>query len=100
MNFRPLHSKIVVELDEAEQASKGGIIIPETARESEQAKSRGTIVAIGPGRVIDSGLRIPMNVAPGDRVMVPKYVGADALIHGKKYRICCDEDVVGIFDSE
>ncbi|HIE05602.1 MAG TPA: co-chaperone GroES [bacterium (Candidatus Stahlbacteria)] len=96
MKVKPLHDRILVERIEEEQ-KKGGIIIPDTAKEKPQ---QGKIVAVGAGRIDESGKRIPMDVKKGDIILFGKYAGTEITIKDKEYLILREEDVLGIVQKE
>jgi len=93
MKFRPLHDRVVVRRIDAEEKTKGGIIIPDTAKEKPQ---EGEVVAVGPGRLTEEGKRIAIEVKKGDRVLIGKYSGTDVKIDGTEYVILREDDVLGI----
>ena len=93
MKIRPLHDRILVQRIEGEAKTKGGIIIPDTAKEKPQ---EGEVVAVGPGRMTDEGKRLAMDVKKGDRVLIGKYSGTDVKIDGVEYTILREDDVLGI----
>jgi chaperonin GroES len=78
------------------EVNKGGIIIPDTAKEKPQ---QGTVIAIGTGKLDDKGNKIPFNVKKGDRVLMPKYGGTEVKLDGKEYQIVREEDILGIRDN-
>ncbi|HKQ58083.1 MAG TPA: co-chaperone GroES [Candidatus Eisenbacteria bacterium] len=93
MNVKPLADRILVRRIEEQETKKGGIIIPDTAKEKPQ---EGEIVAVGPGRLTEEGKRIAMEVKKGDRVLIGKYSGTDVKIDGTEYVILREDDVLGI----
>ncbi|RPJ80374.1 MAG: co-chaperone GroES [Deltaproteobacteria bacterium] len=93
MKIKPLQDRILVQRVEEEQTTKGGIIIPDTAKEK---PIEGKIVAVGSGRVGDDGKRIPLEVKVGDRVLFGKYGGTEVKIEGKEYLIMREDDILGI----
>ena len=93
MNIKPLSDRVVVEPLEAEEKTSGGIYLPDTAKEKPQM---GKIVAVGPGKVSDSGSKIPMEVKEGDKVLYGKYSGSDVTIDGKDYLIMRESDILAI----
>lgn len=93
MKVKPLADKIVVEIREAEEKTKGGIILPDTAKEE---KSEGKVVAIGSGKRLDNGQVVPIEVKVGDRVLFGKYSGDDILIEAKKHKILKESEVLAI----
>jgi len=97
MNVKPLADRILVRRIEEQETRKGGIIIPDTAKEKPQ---EGEIVAVGPGRMTEEGKRIAMEVKKGDRVLIGKYSGTDVKIDGTEYTILREDDVLGVLASE
>jgi chaperonin GroES len=91
MKLEPLDDRIVVEPMEAESKTKGGIVLPDTAKEKPQ---KGTVIAVGPGRVADDGKRIPPTVKKGDKVIYAKYGGSEIDVDGKEYMILRESDVL------
>jgi chaperonin GroES len=91
VNLKPLDERIVVEPVEAEETTAGGIVLPDTAKERPQ---RGTVLAVGPGKLLDSGERSPMAVAVGDTVIYGKYAGTDIEIDGKEVKILRESEVL------
>ena len=97
MNVRPLRDRIVVErLEQSEQRSTGGILIPDTAREKPQ---QGRVVAVGKGRVTDKGDVLPLDVKTGDVVLFSQYAGSDIKIEGKEYLIIREDEVLGVTEG-
>ncbi len=95
MKIKPLGDRILVRRLEAEEKTKGGIIIPDTAKEKPR---EGKIVSVGDGRVDEDGKRRPLNVKAGDRVLFNSYAGTDVKIEGDEYLIMKEEDVLGIIE--
>jgi chaperonin GroES len=95
MKFRPLHDRILVRRIEEQQKSKGGIIIPDTAKEKPQ---EGKVIAAGNGKVTDDGKRLPLDVKAGDRILFGKYSGSEVKLDEKEYLILREEDVLAILD--
>ena len=93
MNVKPLADRILVRRIEEQETKRGGIIIPDTAKEKPQ---EGEIIAVGPGRMTEEGKRIAMEVKKGDRVLIGKYSGTDVKIDGTEYVILREDDVLGI----
>jgi len=96
VKVRPLHDRILVERIE-EEVKKGGIIIPDTAKEKPQ---QGKVIAVGPGRVDDKGERIAMDVKKGDIILFGKYSGNEIRIGDEEYLIIREEDVLGVIEKE
>lgn len=93
MNLTPLHDRIIVKPAKAEEVTKGGIIIPDTAKEKPM---QGEVVAVGKGRIADDGKLIPMNLKVGDKVLYGKYAGTEVNIDGEEYLIMRESDVFAI----
>ncbi len=96
VNIKPLDDRILIEQCEAEEKTAGGIVLPDTAKEKPQ---RGTVVATGPGKLLDSGQRGTMSVKPGDEVFYGKYAGSDVEVGTKKYVILRESDVLAIIEK-
>ncbi|HXK03931.1 MAG TPA: co-chaperone GroES [Verrucomicrobiae bacterium] len=95
MDLRPLHDRImVVRLDEGEQM-KGGIIIPDTAKEKPQ---QAEVRAVGNGKLLDSGERVPVDVQPGDRILFGKYSGSEIKIDGTEYLILREDEILAVLE--
>lgn len=95
IKFRPMEDRVLIETLEAEQTTAGGIILPDNAREKPQ---RGTVIASGPGKMLDSGKRGEMSVKVGDEVIYGKYAGTEVEISGEKYFILRENDILAIVD--
>ena len=101
MKIRPLHDRILVKRLESEEKTKGGIIIPDTAKEKPQ---EGLVVAAGPGRVneegkvTDDGKLQPMEVHSGDRILVGKYSGSEVTLDGEEHLIIREDDVLAVLE--
>jgi chaperonin GroES len=93
MTFRPLHDRVVVKRLEGEEKTKGGIIIPDTAKEKPQ---EGEIVAVGPGARDEVGKLVPLDVKAGDRVLFGKWSGTEVKIDGKDLLIMKESDILGV----
>ncbi len=96
MKLKPLDDRIVIKQSEAEEKTSGGIILPDAAREKPQI---GTVVAVGPGKILDDGSRGSMSVKNKDQVIYAKYIGSDVEIDGEKYVILRESDVLGIVEK-
>jgi chaperonin GroES len=96
MNFRPLHDRVVVKRIEEEQKTKGGIIIPDTAKEKPM---EGEILAVGPGARNDKGDLVPMGVNVGDRVLFGKWSGTEVKIDGQELLIMKESDIMGVIED-
>ena len=95
MKFRPLHDRVLVRRIEAQEKTKGGIIIPDTAKEKPQ---EGEVVAVGPGARDDSGKIQPLDVKAGDRILFGKWSGTEVKIDGKDLLIMKESDVLGVVE--
>src|SRR6266566_2943572 len=93
MKIRPLHDRILVERLEEKEQVKGGIIIPDTAKEKPQ---EGKVIAVGTGKVTDEGKRIGLDVKVGDRILFGKYSGSEVKVDDREYVIFREEDVLAI----
>ncbi|MDR0338448.1 MAG: co-chaperone GroES [Planctomycetaceae bacterium] len=91
INLKPLDDRIVVQPVEAEEKTAGGLFLPDTAKEKPQ---RGTVIAVGPGKLLDSGERAVLSVAIGDEVIYGKYSGSDIEIDGQEIKILRESDVL------
>ncbi|HTL48781.1 MAG TPA: co-chaperone GroES [Verrucomicrobiae bacterium] len=96
MKIKPLGDRILVEILESEEKTRGGIILPDTAKEE---KSEGKVVAVGSGKVLDSGKVQPVEVKKGDRVLFGKWGGDDITIDGKKHKILKESDVLAVYEG-
>jgi len=96
MKIRPLHDRILVKRLEKEKTSKGGIIIPDTAKEK---PIEGKVIAVGKGKILDNGEIRPLDIKEGDRVLFGKYAGTEVKITGEEYLIMREDDVVGIIEE-
>ena len=95
MKIRPLGDRVLVEPEKESDVRKGGIIIPDSAKEKPQG---GKIIAVGPGKRDDNGKLIPMNVKVGERVLMPKYGGTEVKIDEKEYQLVREDDILGIME--
>jgi chaperonin GroES len=94
-NVKPLGDRILVEPVEEKEVKKGGIIIPDTAKEKPM---ESVVVALGTGKTNDDGKKIPFEVKKGDRVLVSKYGGTEIKLNGKEYKILSTDDVLAVID--
>ncbi|MEJ2168715.1 MAG: co-chaperone GroES [Desulfobacterales bacterium] len=95
MKLRPLQDRILVQRVEEETTTKGGIIIPDTAKEK---PAEGKVIAVGNGKVGEDGKRIALEIKKGDRILFGKYSGTEVKISGEEYLIMREDDVLGIID--
>jgi chaperonin GroES len=93
INLKPLADRVIIEPKEAEELSKGGLYLPDTAKEK---PIEGTIVAAGPGKVADDGKKVALEVKVGDKVLYGKYSGTEVTVEGKQYLIMRESDIFAI----
>ena len=96
MKVKPLNDRVLVKRTEEMQMTKGGIYIPDTAKEK---PIEGKIIAVGPGKMSDSGTRINLQVKEGDRVLFGKYAGTDIKIEGEDYLMMREDDILAIIEE-
>ena len=96
MKFRPLHDRVVVKRLESDQKTKGGIIIPDTAKEKPQ---EGEIIAVGPGARDENGKIVALDVKAGDRILFGKWSGTEVKIDGEEFLIMKESDIMGIIEK-
>ncbi len=96
MNIRPLHDRVVVKRSEQQEQMRGGIIIPDTAKEKPQ---EAEVVAVGPGKLNDEGKRSPMDVQVGDRVLMGKYSGSEIKVEGNDYVILREDEILAVIGN-
>ena len=95
MKIRPLHDRILVKREEEKEVKKGGIIIPDTAKEKPQ---EGKVIAVGNGKVTEDGKKIPLDVKAGDKILFGKYSGSEVKVEDEEYLILREEDVLAIIE--
>jgi chaperonin GroES len=95
MKIRPLHDRILVKRVESDETTKGGIIIPDTAKEKPQ---EGKVVSVGKGKVSDDGKLIELSVKKGDKILFSKYAGTDVTLEGDEHIIIREDDVLAILE--
>lgn len=93
MKIKPLGERVLVEPMKEAEVQKGGIIIPDTAKEKPQ---EGVVVALGTGKIDENGKKVPFNVKKGDVVLMPKYGGTEVKMGGKEYQIMREEDILAV----
>ncbi len=96
MKIRPLQDRVIVKRLEEEQKTKGGIIIPDTAKEK---PIEGKVIAVGKGKVADDGKLIKLDVKEGDKVLFSKYGGTEVKIDGQEYLIMREDDILGVIEK-
>ncbi|HOW59180.1 MAG TPA: co-chaperone GroES [Candidatus Omnitrophota bacterium] len=97
MKVRPLADRVLVEILEAEEKTKGGIILPDTAKEE---KTEGKVIAVGAGKTLESGKVQPLELKKGDRVLFGKYAGDDIVIDGIKHKILKESEILAVYEKE
>jgi chaperonin GroES len=95
MKVRPLHDRLIVQRLEEEEKTKGGIIIPDTAKEK---PIEGKVIAVGAGRIKKDGTKMPLEVKKGNRVLYAKYAGTEVKIDGEEYLIMKEDDILAIIE--
>ena len=95
MNVRPIADRIIVRRVEADQKTKGGIVLPDTAKEKPK---EGKVVAVGPGKILDNGETSPMSLKEGDKVIFSSYAGTEVKIEGEDYLIMKEDDVLAVLE--
>ena len=98
MKLRPLHDRVLVKrIEEEEEETRGGIVVPDTAKEKPQ---EGEVIAVGDGKVLESGEKLKMAVKRGDRVLFGKYSGSEVKLDDEEYLIMREDDVLGILQKK
>jgi chaperonin GroES len=95
MKIRPLHDRVIVQRLEEEEKTKGGIIIPDTAKEKPQ---EGKVIAVGPGKILENGTKITLDVKVGDKILFGKYSGTEIKIEGEEFLMMREEDILGVIE--
>ena len=95
MKIRPLHDRVIVKRMEGEEKTKGGIIIPDTAKEK---PVEGKVIAVGSGKVLENGKKAPLQVKEGDRILFGKYSGTEVKIDGEEHLIMREDDIIAIVE--
>ncbi len=93
MKIRPLHDRILLKRIEETESIRGGIIIPDTAKEKPQ---EGEVIAVGNGKLLEKGARVPLDVEAGDRILFGKYAGTEIKLDGEEYLIVREDEVLGV----
>jgi len=96
MKIRPLQDRVIVKRVQEEEKSRGGIIIPDTAKEKPQ---EGKVIAVGKGKVNEDGKLLPLTVKSGDRILFAKYSGTEVKLNGNEYLIMREDDILGIVEG-
>jgi len=97
MKIRPLQDRVIVKRLEEEEKTKGGIIIPDTAKEKPQ---EGKVIAVGKGKLTEDGKVIPLDVKAGDKILFGKYAGTEVKIEGEEHLIMREEDILGVIEGK
>lgn len=97
MKVRPLADRVLVEILEAEEKTKGGIILPDTAKEE---KTEGKVIAVGSGKTLESGKIQPIELKKGDRVLFGKYAGDDIVIDSIKHKILKESEILAVYETD
>jgi chaperonin GroES len=96
MKFKPLNDRVLLQRTEAEEKTEGGLYIPDTAKEKPQ---RATVIAVGPGRLIENGDRIPVAFSEGDTVLFGKYSGTEVALGGEDYVIMREDEILAVIED-
>ncbi|MGA2216108.1 MAG: co-chaperone GroES [Bryobacteraceae bacterium] len=97
MNLRPLHDRVLVKRLEEQETKRGGIIIPDSAKEKPQ---HAQVVAVGSGKLLEDGQRATPDIQAGDKILFGKYSGSDIRIDGEEYLILREDEILGVFANE
>ena len=93
MNIKPLGERVVLKVLESEEKTKSGIVLPDTAKEKPQM---GKVLAVGPGKILDNGEKLPLEVKEGDQVLFAKYAGTEVKLDGEEYMVLKESDILAI----
>lgn len=93
--LKPLADRVLIKVVEAEEKTKGGILLPDTAQKKSQ---RGEVLAVGPGKISDNGTRIPLDLKPGDKVLFAKYAGTDIEDNDEHFLLIAERDVLAVIE--
>ncbi len=96
MRIRPLQDRVIIKRMEEEEKTKGGIIIPETAKEK---PLEGKVIAAGNGRILESGEVRPLDIKEGDRILFSKYAGTEITVEGEEYLMMREDDILGVIEG-
>ena len=95
MKIRPLHDRVIVQRLEEEEKTKGGIIIPDTAKEKPQ---EGKVIAVGAGKILENGTKLALDVKVGDKILFGKYSGTEIKIEGEEFLMMREDDILGVIE--
>ncbi len=96
MKLKPLHDRVVLKRIEEEEVKKGGIIIPDTAKEKPQ---KAEVIAVGEGKILENGQKVPLTVKPGDIVLIGKYAGTEVKIDDEEFVIVREDEILAIIEK-
>jgi chaperonin GroES len=96
VHLRPLHDRVVIKRVQEQEEMRGGIVIPDTAKEKPQ---QGEVIAVGDGAILNDGKRVPLDVKAGDRVLFGKYSGNDVILDGEELLIMRENDILGVVEQ-
>lgn len=96
MNIRPLHDRVLIRRIEDVESTRGGIIIPDTAKEKPH---QGEVIAVGSGKLLENGERAALDVKEGDRILFGKYSGSEVKLGGQEYLILREDEILGVFSA-
>ncbi len=96
MKLKPLHDRVILKRIEEEEVKKGGIIIPDTAKEKPQ---KAEVIAVGEGKILENGQKIPLTVKPGDTVLIGKYAGTEVKIDDEEFVIVREDEILAIIEK-
>ncbi|MCD6454039.1 MAG: co-chaperone GroES [Candidatus Aminicenantes bacterium] len=96
MKIKPLYDRVVLKRLEEEEVKKGGIIIPDTAKEKPQ---QAEVIAVGDGKILENGQKVPLSVKPGDKVLIGKYSGTDVKVGDEEYVIVREDEILAIIEK-
>jgi chaperonin GroES len=95
MKIRPLHDRVIVQRIDEEEKTKGGIIIPDTAKEKPQ---EGKVIAVGSGKILENGTKTTLDVKVGDKILFGKYSGSEIKIEGEEFLMMREDDILGVIE--
>ncbi len=95
MKIRPLHDRVIVQRLEEEEKTKGGIIIPDSAKEKPQ---EGKVIAVGTGKILENGTKLALDVKVGDKILFGKYSGTEIKVEGEEFLMMREEDILGVIE--
>ncbi len=97
MKIRPLHDRVLIQRIEEQETARGGIVIPDSAKEKPQ---QGEVIAVGSGKLLEKGTRVPLDVQAGDRILFAKYGGSEIKMDGQEYLILREDEILGILSHQ